>query len=60
MELAFPTCDSIRFLHIRDGLVPRLVGEGLQKTAARLGVQEVVATNALVLASRCFHCPGKC
>ena len=57
-KLTFPTCDSTRFLRIRDGLVPRLVGERLEIIAGRLGVQEVVAAKALVLASRCFYCPG--
>ena len=56
---AFPTCDSTRFLHIRDGLVPRPVSEGLEIIAARLGVQEVVATKALVLVHDCFYCPGR-
>ena len=54
-ELAFPTCDGTLYLHYHGGLVPRPVGERLEITAARLGVQEVVTTKALVLASRYFY-----
>ena len=59
-ELVCPVSDGIQYLPYHGGLVPRPVGERHEIIASRLGVQEVIATTALVLASRCFYCPGRC